>query len=193
MIQGTLVNLRAIDQGDVERFLHWMNDREVTRHLSMRYQVPRLAEEAYIRDHGSRQMGYASGGNFAIETKDGLHIGSVSFNYVNPENRKARLGIAIGDKAHWSRGYGTDAMLTMLRFGFDEMNLHRIDLTVDADNARAIACYTKCGFVEEGRAREHRYVRGAYVDQLVMGILREEFHALHGAGGRERETERGND
>ena len=161
MIEGTMINLRAIDVGDAGRYVLWLNDREVTRHLRMRYQVPRLAEEAWIRDGSSKQMGYGVGGNFAIETKDGAHIGSVGFHYVNPENRKATLGIVIGDKEYWSRGYGTDAMLTLLRFGFEEMNLRRIDLSVDADNARAIACYRKCGFVEEGRLREQRYSRGS--------------------------------
>jgi RimJ/RimL family protein N-acetyltransferase len=117
---------------------------------------------------------------FAIETKDGAHIGSINFHQVLPENRKARLGIMIGDKGYWSKGYGTDAMLTLLRFGFDDMNLYRIDLTVDADNDRAIACYRKCGFVEEGRLRMARYSRGRYVDQFVMGILRDEFYARWG-------------
>ena len=87
----------------------------------------------------------------------------------------------IGDKAYWSRGLGTDAMLTLLRFGFDEMNLHRIDLVVDADNERAIACYRKCGFIEEGRLRRVRYGRGRYVDQLVMGILQDEFYGRWGS------------
>lgn len=179
MIEGKLINLRAIDVGDVDRYCDWLNDREVTRHLQMRYQVSRLAEEAWIRDGTSRQMGYGTGGNFAVETKDGVHIGSVGFHYANPENRKATLGIVIGDKAYWSKGYGTDTMLTLMRFGFDEMNLHRIDLSVDVENERAIACYRKCGFVEEGRLRCERYSRGEYRDQLWMGILREEFYALH--------------
>ena len=179
MIEGTLVRLRAMEESDVDRYFNWINDREVTRHLQMRYQVPRLAEETWIRDRHSGPMAFGGDMNFAIQTKDGCHIGSVGFHYVNPENRKATLGIMIGDKEFWSKGYGTDAMLTLLRFGFDEMNLRRIDLSVDADNARAIACYRKCGFVEEGRLREHRYSRGAYRDQLWMGILREEFHARH--------------
>lgn len=180
MIDGTLVRLRAIEETDVDRYCEWINDREVTRHLQMRYQVSRLAEEAWIRDRRSQPMTFGGDVNFAIETRDGRHIGSVGFHFVSPENRKATLGIMIGDKQFWSKGYGTDAMLTLLRFGFDEMNLHRIDLSVDADNARAIACYRKCGLVEEGRMRDHRYGRGAYRDQLWMGILRDEFHALHG-------------
>ena len=180
MIEGTLINLRAVEPGDIDFALQWMNDPEVTRFLNMRYQLSRLAEEAWLAEHGVRQMGYGAGGHFAIDTRDGVHIGNVGFHYVNAENRKATLGIAIGDKQYWSKGYGTDAMITMLRFGFETMNLRRIDLSVDAENERAIACYRKCGFVEEGRLRQQRYKRGAYGDQLWMGLLRDEFRALHG-------------
>ena len=99
---------------------------------------------------------------------------------MSAEQRKARLGVMIGEKQYWSSGYGTDAMRAFLRFVFDEMNLHRVDLTVDADNQRAIACYRKCGFIEEVRLRQALYARGAHRDQLVMGILRDEFYALFG-------------
>ena len=119
--------------------------------------------------------------HFAIETKDGVHIGNLNFHEMSAEDSKARLGITIGDKAYWSKGYGTDAILTLLRFGFDTMNLHRIDLTVEEENERARACYRKCGMVEEAHLREERFSRGAYRDRLVMGILRDEFYALHGA------------
>jgi RimJ/RimL family protein N-acetyltransferase len=99
---------------------------------------------------------------------------------MSAEQRKARLGVVIGEKAYWSKGYGTDTILTFLRFAFDEMNFHRIDLTVDADNARAIACYRTCGFVEEVRMRQARFLGGEYGDGFVMSILRDEFYALHG-------------
>lgn len=177
MIEGKLVNLRAQEMADLDRMLRWVNDREVTRHLNVRYPYSRLAEEAFITDRASQVMTYANV-HFAIETKDGAHIGGLGFHVVQPENRKATLGIMIGDKECWSKGYGADALLTLLRFGFDQMNLHRIELNVDADNERAIACYRKCGFVEEGRTRKARYLRGAYMDQLVMSLLRREFYAL---------------
>jgi RimJ/RimL family protein N-acetyltransferase len=164
---------------DLDRNLRWMNDREVTRHLSMRYPLSRLAEEEWMRAHASKQLSFSEV-FFAIETRDGVHIGNINFHQVSEEDRSARLGIAIGDKEYWSRGYGTDAMLTFLRFAFDEMNLHRVDLTVFEENARARACYRKCGFVEEVRMRQARYTRGHYQDHLVMGILRDEFYALHG-------------
>lgn len=181
MIEGELINLRAREMGDLERNYRWMNDREVTRHLSMRYPVSLAAEEAWMREGMARPTAFGDNVFFAIETKDGTHIGNIAFHQMSAEQRKAHLGVAIGEKSYWSKGYGTDTMRTFLRFAFDELNLHRVDLTVDADNARAIACYRKCGFVEEVRMRQSRYARGAHSDQFVMGILGHEFHALHTA------------
>lgn len=183
MIEGKMINLRAREMGDLDRNHRWMNDGEVTRHLSMRYPISLAAEEAWMSAGASQPMAFGAGVFFAIETKDGQHIGNISFHEMSAEQRKARLGVVIGEQSHWSKGYGTDAMLTFLRFAFDEMNLHRVDLTVDADNPRAIACYRKCGFVEEVRMRQARYTRGQYGDQLVMGVLRDEFYALRGGGG----------
>ena len=60
------------------------------------------------------------------------------------------------------------------------MNLHRVWLHAFEFNERAIACYKKCGFQIEGRLRQHRYSEGRYWDTIVMGILRDEFEALHG-------------
>lgn len=176
MIEGRLVVLRPREMSDLDRYHAWINDREVTRFLVMRYPFSLAAEEAWLAQRGSAPMGYSNVG-FAIDTKDGVHIGSIDFHRASAEDRAARLGIMIGDKAHWSKGYGTDAMRTLLRFGFEEMNLNRIDLTVDERNARAIACYRKCGFVEEARLRQDRYAEGAYHDTLIMAILREEWVA----------------
>jgi RimJ/RimL family protein N-acetyltransferase len=119
----------------------------------------------------------------AIDTlAESRHIGSIALHEVNGEDRKATLGVMIGDKDYWSRGYGTDAIVTLLRFGFDEMNLNRVDLSVDEDNVRGITCYRKCGFVEEGRLRQARYRNGRYLDALIMAVLADEFRALHGDG-----------
>ncbi len=179
MIEGNLVNLRAIEMSDRDRFVQWFNDREVTRYLSRRYGLSHLAEEEWIRRVTSAPISYG-GVTYAIETKDGRHIGSGGLERAVPEDRAAVLGIMIGDKEFWSRGYGTDTMLTLVRFGFETMNLNRLGLTVDARNERARACYRKCGFVEEARMRQARYAEGAYHDVLWMGILRDEW------GARER-------
>lgn len=176
MIEGELVVLRAQERTDAERFHGWINDREVTRYLTTRYPMPLEAERAWFDAATASALAFFNV-RYAIDTKDGRHIGNIGFNRVIPEQRSATLGITIGDKRYWSRGYGADAIRALLRFGFGQMNLHRVDLTVDADNARGIACYEKVGFRAEGRLRQARYRRGAYADWLVMGILRREFES----------------
>ncbi len=176
MIEGELVNLRAQELDDLERDLGWMNDPEVTRFLNARYPLSRAAEEGWLREHVSKPMSHAHAG-FAIETKDGRHIGNTDLLDVSAENSCATLGIMIGDKDYWSKGYGADAVRTLVRFGFEEMNLHRIQLTVDARNERAQACYRKVGFVEEARLRQHRFTEGAFHDTLWMAVLRHEWEA----------------
>jgi RimJ/RimL family protein N-acetyltransferase len=174
MLEGTLVNLRAPEMDDLERNTRWINDREVTRFLAMRYQISGLAEEAWLRDLCAKPLAYDAP-FFAIERKDGLHIGNVNLFGLKPEPRTAELGIMIGDKSRWSQGLGSDALRTLLRFGFEEMNLNRVQLCVYDFNARAQSAYRSCGFVEEGRRRQALFRRGAYHDFIVMGALRDEW------------------
>ncbi|HEX5480196.1 MAG TPA: GNAT family protein [Dehalococcoidia bacterium] len=180
MLEGNLINLRAPEMADLARNTRWVNDREVTRFLAMRYAMSQFAEESWLRARTGQPLSYENA-LFAIETKDGRHIGNVGLERTAPEDRKAMLGILIGEKDCWSQGYGTDAIVTLLRFAFDEMNLNKVWLTTYDFNERGQACYRKCGFVEEGRMREARYSEGAYHDELLMSVLRDEFYALHGA------------
>jgi RimJ/RimL family protein N-acetyltransferase len=177
MITGKLVRLRPYEISDLDRVFAWINDAEVTEHLAARYPFSREQEEEWLRDAIRHTAPPEI--TLAIETMaESRHIGTISLHQVQPANRKATLGIVIGEKDYWSRGYGTDAVQTLLRFAFDEINLNRVSLDVYADNPRAIACYVKCGFVEEGRLRQDRYRRGEYADTLIMAVLRDEFRAL---------------
>jgi RimJ/RimL family protein N-acetyltransferase len=178
MLEGRQVRLRAVELDDLERYYAWMNDREVTRYLAADYPLSREDERRWLESAPAN--GFANGVRLAIETKDGVHIGTVALHDVRGEDRRATLGVMIGDKQYWSNGYGSDAIVTLLRFAYDEMNLHRVQLHVFEFNERGIACYRKCGFVEEGRLRDHRYQEGRYWDVIVMGVLRDEFESLHG-------------
>lgn len=179
MLEGKLVRLRAIEPEDRARAAAWLDDPEVTRHLTYRY--PSSDGDWLAGPPGPN--GYANGVWLAIETKDGEHIGAVNLHRVHPEDRKAALGIVIGAKEHWGRGYGGDAVLTMVRFAFREMNLNRVWLTVVEDHAAAIACYRRCGFQEEARLRQEVYKEGRYRDFVVMAVLRDEFEAFDSSKG----------
>ena len=184
MIEGTLVRLRPREPSDAEIILPWLNDPEVKRFLGGRYPWSLAAEQEWLRGRTAKPADFNEL-SLLIETRDGRAIGTVGIGAITPENREATLGIMIGEKDCWSHGYGTDTIVALLRFAFAEMNLHRVQLEVFADNTRGIACYRKCGFVEEVRLRQDRYRLGARVDALVMGVLKAEFEALHGLTTKE--------
>jgi RimJ/RimL family protein N-acetyltransferase len=151
----------------------------VRRFLAMRYPLSMTEEEGWWQ----RRLERKSDRVFAIETQDETHIGNLGLHDIDSENRRAMLGIVIGRKDYWGRGYGTDAIRTALGWAFGYLNLHRVYLTVYAYNARAIRCYEKCGFQHEGSMRQARYTHGRYYDELMMGILRDEFVAGSGRSG----------
>ena len=176
MLEGELVRLRAREPEDLERNLRWINDPEVRLLLlGGPYPISRGEEERWMEASRGSSFGHV---RLAIDTKEGQHIGNLDLRQASPEHRAANLGIMIGEKDCWGRGYGTDALRTLLRLAFGDMNLNRVWLTTGENNPRAQACYRKCGFREEGRLRQDRYLEGRYQDSIVMGVLREEFQAL---------------
>jgi len=174
MIVGEQVRLRPIERDDLPRFVEWFGDPEVRRHLAM-YLPFSLAQEERWFENLLERLERREDVVLAIETAEGVHIGNVGLHRIDWKNRNAELGIAIGEKEYWNRGYGTDAIRTLLGLAFREMNLHRVFLRVDADNARGIRCYEKAGFRQEGTLREAVFKAGIYHDQYVMSILRSEF------------------
>jgi RimJ/RimL family protein N-acetyltransferase len=99
------------------------------------------------------------------------------------------VGIGIGDPDYWGKGYGTEAMQLILEFGFGQLNLRRISLTVFEYNRRAYQSYCKCGFKEEGRQRQWMQRGGERHDLIFMGILREEWEAAVAAKASSAEQE----
>jgi RimJ/RimL family protein N-acetyltransferase len=178
-LEGESVRLRAIEPEDVDQYVAWLNDPEVTRTISQRYPLGREAERAIVERLGRAQR--FEHVVFAIELREtGEHVGTVDLHNVRYENRGADLGLFIGAREHWGRGYAHDAMRTVLRFAFWEMNLRYVWLEVIDDNPRARALYERLGFVHEGTSRRATFRRGRELDMFDMSITREEFEALHG-------------
>jgi len=180
---GERVSLRAIEPDDLDRYLVWVNDPEVTRWLALRYPIGREGERQ-ILERLTRANGYGDAA-FAVEDRaTGEHLGTISLFDAKPESRVAELGIFLGAKDRWGEGFGYDALVTLLRFGFWEMNLRRIELSVLDGNTRAKALYERVGFKEAGRRPGHWYKRGAALDDFLMSISREAFETQHGAPAR---------
>jgi RimJ/RimL family protein N-acetyltransferase len=170
-IVGKKTRLRAIERSDIPTFVHWLNDPEVTQYLAMYMPMSQAQEERWFEAQLEKRDGFILG----IETFDGKLIGNLGLVNVDWKNSQALLGIVIGEKEYWNHGYGADAITALLGFAFKQMNLHRVHLATYEYNERAIKCYQKCGFKLEGRMRQAHFHGGRYHDELVMGILREEF------------------
>ncbi len=175
MIIGKRVRLRAAERSDLPRFVQWLNDPEVIPGLLIVTPLSFAQEELWFSRVLSAPPEEAP---MVIEvfTTDGwLPVGNVGLHKISWREREAELGIVIGEKEYWSKGYGGDAIRLVLGYGFNQLNLNRIFLRVHADNTRAIHCYEKVGFVHEGRLRQAHFKDGAYEDVLVMGVLRSEW------------------
>ena len=107
---------------------------------------------------------------WAIENK-GQCIGTARLHNFFPADRRARYAIGIFNAAAWGFGLGTEATRLVVRYGFETLGLHRIDLRVLAYNERAIASYRKCGFVVEGQERESALVAGEWCDDVIMAVV----------------------
>ncbi len=174
------MRLRPVEEGDLSLFLRWFNDPDVRYWLAMSHASELTMESE--REWYEEMRGDPARVVWCIETREGQPIGNLGLHAIDEGQGRATLGISIGEKEQWSRGYGTEALRGALRYGFDEMGLRRVDLQVDEDNLRGIRCYEKCGFVREGVLRAHRIRKGQPVNAVVMSILREEFEAQPPSG-----------
>jgi RimJ/RimL family protein N-acetyltransferase len=160
-----------------ELLARWNADPEVRHWLHRSEDPPELLGRAAL-EHKLRQvLADPTEVRFVIEADDGLPIGDVGLLAIHRHGR-AELSILIGEKAYWSRGYGSEAICMLLRLGFEELGLRRVTLIADADNLRGIACYARCGFRHEGVLRAHRLRYGQPIDMVAMAVLREEFSAI---------------
>jgi len=106
----------------------------------------------------------------------GLEVIGVAFLHsIDAQDKRARFALGIYDKKNWNNGYGKELTQAILKYAFDQLKLHKVDLRVLAYNKRAIACYEKCGFVQEGVLRENAFINNEWHDDIIMSILCHEF------------------
>lgn len=171
-LRGDRVVLRPLERGDLARCVGWFNDREVTYFLGRDGPLTMEEEERWFANYKAKTDELI----FAI-TIDARHIGNVGLHGIDRSNRRADLGILIGEKELWSRGFGTDALRAVLRYAFHDLHLNKVSLDVIAYNDRAVRVYERLGFVREGVKREDLLKRGRFVDVIRMSVLSREFAA----------------
>ncbi len=175
MITGERVRLRAMSRSDLPQFVVWLNDPEVIRYTSLYAPFSLEHEEQWFQKTLALSVDEQP---LVIEVKieDRWEaVGNVGFMNFDQRARSAEIGILIGEKDYWNKGYGTEAMQLMVGYGFGALNLNRIHLRVYEINPRGVRCYEKVGFQHEGRLRQAYYLEGQYIDILVMSILKKDW------------------
>ena len=178
MLEGLLVDLVPYDETRFRELEHasengeagfWadVGDRQFITQTMVKARFERRAERAAERP----QLGV----RFGIQTKAGVPIGLFGINWVVPFSRTAMLGASIGDPDYWGGGYGTDALLLMVDYGFDWLDLRKVWLMTIGLNARVLRQMEKVGFRLEARQRSAFWAHGAWADGLTYGLLRDEW------------------
>lgn len=171
--QGEWVNIRELKWGDLKYLQKWSSDPEVA------YWALGIKDNTY-KPIGEFERWYRSRSSsdvkrFIIETKDGKPIGSISYRNYDVVNKVVTLGIHIGEKEYWGKGFGTDAIKAFVKYLFTHLDINRIELDTFDDNIRAIKAYQKCGFKIEGVLREAKLIDGKFHDVIMMGLIRKDF------------------
>jgi len=168
---GARIYLRPLERTDVPLLQTWINDQEVIRNL-LNFRPMNLQGEEEFLDKVTRDLDLIVLG-IALRSDDRL-IGDVALHRIQSRDRQAGFGILIGEKAEWSKGYGTEATRLIVRYAFDALNLNRVWLHVLENNQRGQRAYEKVGFKVEGVLRQSAFRGGRYLDTITMGILRGE-------------------
>ena len=180
--RGALVRLGSESpEALAKAFVNWEHDTEMHRLADsdpVQLWSEKKRKEFIEKDAGKNEQAF----RFSIRTlaEDKL-IGAISLWVHSWTHSDTWVGILIGDRDYWGKGYGTDAMRLIVQYGFIELNLRRISLGLHAYNERALKSYQKAGFKLEGRIRGEGLRDGVRFDSLWMGILRDEWLAMQGA------------
>jgi RimJ/RimL family protein N-acetyltransferase len=158
-----------MEPSDAEALWRWNHDPEVMHWMDAGYAQTRATVEKWLQE---RPRNDYTDVLLGVEVTDSATlIGLVRLHGAEPEFGSAELDIYLGEKDHWGKGYATDAMRTVCRYGFGAMRLHRITLTVVAGNHAAHHIYRKVGFVDEGTLRQAFRRDGEWHDKITMGLL----------------------
>lgn len=169
---GRKVILRTVIKKDISIIFQWLNDPEIIHNLQIFLPLGEFDEDRWLSKVGLSENDII----FTIKAKvdsDGIKpIGVCVLHSINWKDRHATFGIFIGEKDFWRRGCGTEAARLLMGYGFQDLNLHRIESMVYSFNEISLAMHKKLGFQVEGCKRQAVFKDGKYEDEVILGLLR---------------------
>lgn len=173
-IKGKRVTLRAMELSDCEMVRSMFNDPEI-ENLVLGWAFPLSSysqEQWYINHHNDGNF------RFIIDTEEDGAVGVATLLEIDWKNRHAQHGIKLANKERRSKGIGTDTVMAIMRYAFDELGLNRLNGSWFSENIASKGMYMKCGWKEEGVRRKYVYKKGEFRDLVETGILAEDYYEL---------------
>jgi RimJ/RimL family protein N-acetyltransferase len=169
MIQAEKVRLRFLHEDDLKKCLCWLQDPEVNKFLSQDFNdLTETDERKWLREIKSSGKEHV----FAIEDKlKKKYIGNCGLHKIDRDKKNATLGIVIGEKQYWGKGYGTDSIHAIIGYAKNELGLRYLQLNVYEYNHRAIKVYENCGFKRKTVLKKNHYYNNKYWDTFVMELI----------------------
>jgi len=150
-------------------YLRWMNDPDVTRYLESRFHTYTADDlVAYIAAMNAKADEHLFG---IFVRATGAHIGNIKLGPVNAIHGSADIGIIVGDKAEWGKGYATEAIAALAGYAFTTLGLRKLTAGCYASNGGSASAFRKAGFAQEGLRRSQRDLDGAREDEILLGLV----------------------
>ncbi len=176
MIEGKYVDLRQVEEPDLPKLRDWANSPYIRAYTREYRPLNILNQKKWLEYLFTDQSNIM----FAIEKKEDKEIiGCCGLTYINWKEGHGEVSIYIGDQNWQEKGYATDALQLLLKYGFCELRLHRIYAIIFGYNEASIKFFEKNRFKLEGRHREARFWDGKFHDELVYGMLEDEYFKEH--------------
>ena len=171
MLRGKKISLASIKENNLEQLREWRNRPELRKYFREHKEISQVMQTTWFNkiNQDSNQV------NFEICDKESNKlIGHCGLYYINWVHRHAEFGIYIGNDNFRNGGYGADSLRTLIKYGFEDLNLNKIWCEVYSNN-KSLEVYRHLGFKDEGILREHYYNDGQYWDSHMLSLLKKEY------------------
>jgi RimJ/RimL family protein N-acetyltransferase len=169
-LDGERLYLRPVQIADVtEEYVGWLNSKEINQYLESRFVTHTLESvKAYVEKNvGDQDIFF-----FAMARKDNnRHIGNIKLGPVDWHHKIADIGVVIGDKNSWGKGFAAEAIILLCSFAFSELGLHKLTASAYENNVGSIKAFQNAGFLEEGRKKNHYLYKDKYIDSVLLAKI----------------------
>lgn len=175
LIKGRFVTLRAMEPSDNALALEMLNNPDVEFLVcGWAFPISEYAQNEWYKAHTNDKNNH----QLVITDSDNVAVGILAITNIDWKNRKAHIGIKISDIADRSKGIGTDSLMAIMRYCFDELQFNRLETSWLPDNKISRNMFKKCGWQEEGELRQTLFMRGKYYNEIIGGVIKEDYYKM---------------